>query len=196
LSLADPEPAAERQRDYELTFRRLMESGAVELTLRATWRRGAGERTPSGASYLRERLELRQSARRVATELDPLSAVALWSLRTLAPEPGLPVLDAYLVERGRVAEFVALVGQLGDYLDDVDLTCTGPSPPYSFAAGAPVGCIGERAAQCGTAMCSTSSPLPTMTSETIDGGNSPCSTTPGISDSHSAISCGSSNGVM
>jgi Gas vesicle synthesis protein GvpL/GvpF len=120
-----------------LTVHRLMERGVVELALRATWRRGAGERTPSAASYLRERLELRQSARRVASELNPLRALALSSRRTLAPEPGLPVLDAYLVERGRVGEFVALVGQLGDYLDDVELTCTGPLPPYSFAAGAP-----------------------------------------------------------
>jgi hypothetical protein len=176
---ADPEPAGERLRDYELTVRRLMERdailpvrfgsvladdgaarallrrrrrdllsrvrrvrGAVELALRASWRRGAdgrlGVRPPSGTSYLRERLELRQSARRVATELDPLSGLALWSLRTLSPEPGLPVRDAYLVERHRVSEFVAMVSQLGDHLDDVDLTCTGPWPPYSFAAGAPV----------------------------------------------------------
>ncbi|HTX08917.1 MAG TPA: GvpL/GvpF family gas vesicle protein [Solirubrobacteraceae bacterium] len=178
-SSADPEPAGERLRDYELTVRRLMERdailpvrfgsvladegaarallrrrrrdllsrvrrvrGAVELALRASWRRdadgGPGVRPPAGTSYLRERLERRQSARRVATELDPLSALALWSRRTVAPEPDLPVLDAYLVERGRVAEFVALVGQLGDYLDEVDLTCTGPWPPYSFAVGAPV----------------------------------------------------------
>ena len=129
-----------RRRDLLSRVRRVR--GAVELALRASWRRGSEDvptfRPPSGTSYLRERLELRQSARRVATELDPLSAVALWSVRTLVPEPGLPVLDAYLVERGRVAEFVALVRQLGDYLDDVDLTCTGPWPPYSFAVGAPV----------------------------------------------------------
>jgi Gas vesicle synthesis protein GvpL/GvpF len=129
-----------RRRDLLSRVRRVR--GAVELALRASWRRGAGDgpgvRPPSGTSYLRERLELRQSARRVATELDPLSALALWSRRTLAPEAGLPVLDTYLVDRGRVAEFVALVGQLGDYLDDVELTCTGPWPPYSFAVGAPV----------------------------------------------------------
>jgi hypothetical protein len=129
-----------RRRDLLSRVRRVR--GAVELALRASWRGGAEDgadvRPPSGTSYLRQRLELRQNARRVATELDPLSALALGSLRTLSPEPGLPVLDTYLVERGRVAEFVALVRQLGDYLDDVDLTCTGPWPPYSFAVGAPV----------------------------------------------------------
>jgi hypothetical protein len=48
------------------------------------------------------------------------------------------VLDAYLVDRGRVREFVAMVEQLDDRLDDVELVCTGPWPPYSFAEGAPV----------------------------------------------------------
>ena len=42
----------------------------------------------------------------------------------------------YLVERARVGEFVALVEQLDDCLDGVDLVCTGPCPPYSFADGA------------------------------------------------------------
>lgn len=113
--------------------------GAVELRLRARWRRetegGPGDTTSSGMSYLRERLELRQSARHVASQLNPLSALALSSLRTLAPEAGLPVLDAYLVEHDRVSEFVAMVRQLDDHLDDVDLTCTGPWPPSSFAVG-------------------------------------------------------------
>lgn len=131
-----------RRRHRDLLSRVRRVRGAVELALRASWRRGAqgtpGDRSPSGTSYLRERLELRQSARRVASELDPLSALALSSLRTVSPEPDLPVLDAYLVERDRVGEFVALVRQLDDDLDDVDLTCTGPWPPYSFAEGAPV----------------------------------------------------------
>lgn len=129
-----------RRRDLLSRVRRV--GGAVELALRASWRRGAegrpGDRPPSGTSYLRERLELRQSARRVASELDPLSALAVSSHRTLSPGSDLPVLDAYLVERDRVGEFVAMVRQLDGDLDDVDLTCTGPGPPYSFAEGAPV----------------------------------------------------------
>jgi len=137
-----------RRRDLLTRLRRVR--GTVELALRASWRRGT--RTPgdtaggvrgasapqSGTSYLRERLELRQSARRVASELDPLSALARSSRRTLSPAPDLPVLDAYLVERDRVREFVDMVRQLDDCLDDVELTCTGPWPPYSFAEGGPV----------------------------------------------------------
>jgi hypothetical protein len=116
--------------------------GAVEIGLRASWRYDyratLDPRLQSVSSYLRDRLELRQSARRVASELDPLTALARGSRRTLVPRPDLPVLDAYLVDRGRVGEFVALVEQLDDRMDDVELVCTGPWPPYSFAEGAPV----------------------------------------------------------
>jgi Gas vesicle synthesis protein GvpL/GvpF len=129
-----------RRRDLLARLRHVR--GAVEIGLRASWREDARAvlepRAPSGSSYLRERLELRQSARRVASELDPLTALARGSRRALVPRPDLPVLDAYLVDRGRVGEFVALVEQLDNRLDDVELVCTGPWPPYSFAEGAPV----------------------------------------------------------
>jgi Gas vesicle synthesis protein GvpL/GvpF len=131
-----------RSRHRDLLARLGKVRGAVEIGLRASWRddthAALDPRPPSGSSYLRERLELRQSARRVATELDPLTALARGSRRALAPRPDLPVLDAYLVDRARVDEFVALVEQLDDRLDDVELVCTGPWPPYSFAEGAPV----------------------------------------------------------
>jgi hypothetical protein len=131
-----------RNRHRDLLVRLRQVRGAVEIGLRASWRDDASAaldpRPPSGSSYLRERLELRQSARRVASELDPLTALARGSRRAVAPRPDLPVLDAYLVDRGRVGEFVALVEQLDDRLDDVELVCTGPWPPYSFAEGAPV----------------------------------------------------------
>jgi gas vesicle protein GvpL/GvpF len=131
-----------RRRRKDLLARLVRVRGAVEIGLRVNWRdagRGRlGARPRTGTSYLRDRLELRQSARRVASELDPLTALARSSRRTVVPRPDLPVLDAYLVEQGRVDEFVALVAQLSDGLDDVELVCTGPWPPYSFAEGAPV----------------------------------------------------------
>jgi hypothetical protein len=88
--------------------------------------------------YLRDRIELRQRAGRVARKLDPLTAVARSARRAVAPRPDLAVLDAYLVDRERVEEFVALVEQLDVPLNDVELACTGPWPPYSFAEGAPL----------------------------------------------------------
>ena len=131
-----------RRRRKDLLTRLGSVRGAVEIGLRASWRSRADgmvdARPPSGASYLRRRLELRQSARRVASVLDPLTSLARGSRRALVPRPDLPVLDAYLVDRGRVHEFVAMVEQLDDGLEEVELVCTGPWPPYSFAEGAPV----------------------------------------------------------
>jgi Gas vesicle synthesis protein GvpL/GvpF len=131
-----------RRRRKDLVARLRRVRGAVEIGLRASWRDRSrvpsDARAQSGTSYLRDRLELRQSARRVATELDSLGALARSSRRAIAPRPDLPVLDAYLVDSGRVSEFVALVEQLDDRLDEVELVCTGPWPPYSFAEGAPV----------------------------------------------------------
>lgn len=139
---ADAVRALLRSRRHDLLGRLGRVRGAVEIGLRASWRAAPSavldRRPPSGASYLRDRLELRQSARRVASALDPLTTLARGSRRALAPRPDLPVLDAYLVDRSRVGEFVALVEQLDDHLDDVELVCTGPWPPYSFAEGAPV----------------------------------------------------------
>jgi Gas vesicle synthesis protein GvpL/GvpF len=113
--------------------------GAVELGLSARWL-GASDtcrdpRMETGVAYLRNRLEMRESARRLANELDPLTALARSISRALSTRRDLPVLDAYLVDRGRVKEFVALVAELGDRLEGVELVCTGPCPPYSFADG-------------------------------------------------------------
>lgn len=129
-----------RRRQEDLLARLDQVRGAVEIGLRASWRdraRASDVRPQSGTAYLRDRLELRQNARRVASELDPLAAVARSSRRALAPRADLPVLDSYLVDRARVSEFVALVAELDHGLDDVELVCTGPWPPYSFAEGAP-----------------------------------------------------------
>ena len=131
-----------RRRRKDLLSRLRRVRGAVEIGLRASWRDGVRARpdapSQSGTSYLRDRLELRQNARRVAGKLDPLSAIALSARRRLVPRPDVPVLDAYLVDGGRVDEFVALVEQLDGALEDVELVCTGPWPPYSFAEGASV----------------------------------------------------------
>ncbi|MGH2884586.1 MAG: GvpL/GvpF family gas vesicle protein, partial [Solirubrobacteraceae bacterium] len=123
-----------RRRRRDLLARLDSVRGAVELGIHARWR-DAGDDNPdprseSGAAYLRARLETRQSARRLASELDPLTPLARSIRRALIPQRDLPVLDAYLVDRARVAEFVALVAELGGELDEVELVCTGPCPPY------------------------------------------------------------------
>jgi Gas vesicle synthesis protein GvpL/GvpF len=132
-----------RSRRHDLLTRLCRVRGAVELALRVSWRDPArpceGAREPqSGTAYLRDRHEVRQNARRVAGELEPLGAIALSARRRLVPRPDVPVLDAYLVDGGRVDAFVALVERLDGALEDVELVCTGPWPPYSFAEGASV----------------------------------------------------------
>ncbi|HTZ64471.1 MAG TPA: GvpL/GvpF family gas vesicle protein, partial [Solirubrobacteraceae bacterium] len=126
-----------RRRDLESKLDGIR--GAVELGLHARWLDGAisapDPRSESDVAYLRDRLETRQSARRLASQLDPLTALARGIRRTLSTQPNLPVLDAYLVDRGRVGEFVALVQELGGCHDGGELVCTGPCPPYSFADG-------------------------------------------------------------
>ncbi len=139
LADVDDVRAMLRRRRRDLLARLDRVHGAVELGLSARWL-GASEtardpRMETGVAYLRDRLEMRQSARRLASELDPLTALARSIRRALSPRRDLPVLDAYLVDRRRVSEFVALVAELGDRLDGVELVCTGPCPPYSFADG-------------------------------------------------------------
>jgi len=128
-----------RRRRRDLLARLDRVHGAVELGLSARWLGAAGTardpRMETGVAYLRNRLEMRESARRLASELDPLTALARSISRALSTRRDLPVCDAYLVDRGRVKEFVALVAELGDRLEDVELVCTGPCPPYSFADG-------------------------------------------------------------
>jgi hypothetical protein len=128
-----------RRRRRDLLARLDRVHGAVELGLSARWLAASDAardpRMETGVAYLRDRLETRQSARRLASELDPLTALARSIRRALSTRRDLPVLDAYLVDSGRVSEFVALVAELGDRLDGVELVCTGPCPPYSFADG-------------------------------------------------------------
>jgi hypothetical protein len=115
--------------------------GAAELGVRARWRRvddfSVQSVADTGTAYMLGRLELDRHARRIAHALEPLRALARSSKRRVLPRPTVPILAAYLVERGRVEEFTRLVSRLGERLEEVTLACTGPWPPYSFAHGSP-----------------------------------------------------------
>ena len=107
--------------------------GAVELALRATWPQPPEPDSHTGTSYMRARLELRQRARAVADELTPLGTLSRSSRCELPARPQQSLRCAYLVDREAVADFTASVEQLDQRLPGVDLVCTGPWPPYSFA---------------------------------------------------------------
>lgn len=103
--------------------------GAVEVAVHA---RIAAASTSEAASPRSGREYLMRRAGNADPRLRPLAAVA----RAVAPAPrsdGSRL--AYLVDRGRVSEFVDAVRQLDREHPDLELVCTGPWPPYSFSGG-------------------------------------------------------------
>jgi Gas vesicle synthesis protein GvpL/GvpF len=102
--------------------------GAVELAVRAH-RREAQPDPPrdSGREYMVAKARRMESAHLVH---EPLAALA----RDSALRPGRELLHAaYLVDRGAVERFVSLVRRLQEAHSELDILCTGPWPPYSFA---------------------------------------------------------------
>jgi hypothetical protein len=113
---------------------------SVELAVRAGWSAddeasaiGPGE--TSGTQYMRAQLERRRRARQAADALGSLEGLARESRIRERPDASASVVGAYLVDRSRVEEFVALVEDLGDAEENLSLVCTGPWPPYSFVDG-------------------------------------------------------------
>jgi Gas vesicle synthesis protein GvpL/GvpF len=115
--------------------------GAVELSVRVVAAGGAPAPSPpppaettSGAEYLRLRAEAEASRDEAARALgDPLAALARESAQA-QPRPPELFRAAYLVERGTVDSFVAEVRRLQGESPGLAILCTGPWPPYSFAA--------------------------------------------------------------
>jgi hypothetical protein len=64
----------------------------------------------------------------------PLAALAADACRRPPRGAGERLRGAYLVERGAVDPFRAAVQRLQASHPDMALVCTGPWPPYSFAA--------------------------------------------------------------
>jgi hypothetical protein len=112
--------------------------GAVELGIRAGWRQPAAPEATAGThgdgtAYMLERLSLHRQACDLVDRLDPLAGLARDIRRRLVGRDDLPVLEAYLVNRERVAEFTERVRDIDTRHPDIELVCTGPWPPYSFA---------------------------------------------------------------
>jgi hypothetical protein len=111
--------------------------GAVELSVRATWEQAPEPEQQTGIGYMRARLQLRGRAREVAGELMPLAKLSRTSRCKLPAGPEQPMRCAYLVDRELVEDFTASLRRLDQQLRDVELVCTGPWPPYSFAEAVP-----------------------------------------------------------
>jgi Gas vesicle synthesis protein GvpL/GvpF len=106
-------------------------SGRVELGVRAL----AREREPapvaaSGRDYVLARLRGEGEAAALHAPLAALAADA----RMLSGRPDELLRGAYLVERPEVDRFRAAVERLQTAHPEAAILCTGPWPPYSFAA--------------------------------------------------------------
>jgi hypothetical protein len=131
---------SERQAELSEGLRRVR--GAVELGVRIAWDEDAVQRPePDGASgpgtaYLMALSRARRRAGELAERVDrSVAGLARARVQRRLASPSLPVSAAYLVDRANVEEFRARIAELGSELSGVDLVCTGPWPPYSFAEG-------------------------------------------------------------
>ena len=112
--------------------------GCVEFGLRAFRSEevaGGAEDATSGAEYMRTRLaQVRRQDRLVAELHEPLARLARATVLTRGPASG-EIKAAYLVPEDDVSAFREAVARLETNSPELTVVCTGPWPPYSFAAG-------------------------------------------------------------
>jgi hypothetical protein len=104
--------------------------GAVELAVRAHPRERGEDTAPdseSGLDYMLARARRGEAVRLVH---EPLAFIARDSVVQRGPEL---LRAAYLVDRDAVESFVSLVRRVQESDSGLDVLCTGPWPPYSFA---------------------------------------------------------------
>jgi hypothetical protein len=113
-------------------------SGRVELGVRALSRNGHAEPVPAGVSgreYVMAKLNGGRRVEGEATALHaPLAALAVDARRQPLRGGDELLHGAYLVDRAAVARFRATVERLQAAHPEAAILCTGPWPPYSFAA--------------------------------------------------------------
>ena len=131
-TIVSDEHAAARavaERRDELAARLDRVRGAVELAVRAE-ANAPKERAlqgTTGAEFIRAKAHRTEAARLLH---EPLAFLA----RDCVVHPGPELLRAaYLVEREAVEGFVSLVRRLQAAHPGLEVLCTGPWPPYSFA---------------------------------------------------------------
>jgi gas vesicle protein GvpL/GvpF len=130
-------------------FRGLLElvRGRVEIGVRVLWTPPDEDPEPAGSepagagrAYLMGALRTRHAGARLAETLHAaLAEQAVSARRRVLVTPRLLLSGAYLVDRAAVDRFVGAADEVARAHGDVELMCTGPWPPHSFAAGAPEG---------------------------------------------------------
>jgi Gas vesicle synthesis protein GvpL/GvpF len=112
--------------------------GCVEFGVRVVFheeRSVAESPIRSGREYMGRRLEQATRRRMLAAQIDePLSRFARAATRVDGSPPDILLTAAYLVPETAAEAFRLEVQGLQDRFADLDVLCTGPWPPYSFAA--------------------------------------------------------------
>ena len=110
--------------------------GCVELGLRVLAPESEAQpvAATAGGDYLRARLRETTERDRLAREVDDaLAGLARDRVRRSPPSGEVLLTAAYLVPEGSVEQFRRALRKLEWSHPDLDLVCTGPWPPYSFA---------------------------------------------------------------
>jgi hypothetical protein len=90
----------------------------------------------NGSDYMLQRLDAQRQTERLAQTVHaPLAELAECSSSNLAPGTGGDLTGSYLLRRAEVAAFIGRVQDLQERDPRLDITCTGPWPPYSFVDG-------------------------------------------------------------
>lgn len=127
-----------RQQELISALRRV--SGAVELGVRAVLQppatidaEPAAMAGGAGTAYLLTRSRSHRRARELAERLDrSLGELCRTRIQRQAPSPNPSISAAYLVDRAAVDAFRVQVATLDARIEDAQIVCTGPWPPYSF----------------------------------------------------------------
>jgi hypothetical protein len=106
--------------------------GRVELGVRVLAERDDTPEIASGRDYLLSKLHEGARAERVHA---PLAGIAVDSRRRPARAEEL-LRGAYLVDRSAVPRFSTCVSRLRRAHPEMEIVCTGPWPPYTFAGDA------------------------------------------------------------
>jgi len=116
--------------------------GCVEIGLHVVAPPASVSHADSGQGYMQRRLRELSRSEALADEIhEPLAERARAASRASGTGAGALLRASYLVERGDVVPFKALVANNQRRHPELSFACTGPWPPYSFAALEPAGAI-------------------------------------------------------
>lgn len=137
----DAEAVTRALQDNHDAFAKSLQSvrGAVELAVRVfsadepPQTPAAVSRGMSGTAYLRARARTAAKESHVAEIVHkPLAAAARKNTTARVERPGELLRGSYLVDRDAVDAFSARVRRIQENNPQLQVTCTGPWPPYSF----------------------------------------------------------------